>query len=87
MATQTCCPQGATAHSPKQGCVAEAMQSCLALKTEPLDDQRCTSAFGPDSEGLGSSGAVIDGRAVAATEVEKVSDRIVDGQEALNLTG
>jgi len=38
-------------------------------------------------EGLGSGGAILDGGAVIAAEVEQVVDRIVGGEEALSLAG
>ena len=45
------------------------------------------SDLGPDLEGLGPGGSILDSGEVIAAEVEEVVDRIVGGEEALGLTG
>jgi hypothetical protein len=43
--------------------------------------------LGPWCEGLGAGGAIFGGGEAVAGEVKEVGDRVVDGQEALNLAG
>ncbi len=44
------------------------------------------SDLGPDLEGLGPGGSILDGGDVIATEVEEIVDLVVGGEEALGLT-
>jgi hypothetical protein len=42
--------------------------------------------LGPDLEGLGPGGSILDGGDVVATEVEEIVDPVMGGEEALGLT-
>ena len=42
--------------------------------------------LGPDLEGLGPGGSILDGGDVVATEVEEIVDLVMGGEEALGLT-